>query len=530
MMNEFNTWLTAKGIDPETVSTAMKPVLQAQWRAEIAAETHVEPKPAPSARQETPAAAVKVDSTSFDEKMAAIDAENVRIETIRAMVLESSQKALGNPERVRQIKALGDAAVADSKTTVKDFQLGLLRVDRFSGPLVMAGSTPQINDAVIEAAVCKAGRLENIDKHFDPRTLESADKSFNSGLGIQDLLALCARRNGWRGSSVKAALATKDFFRAAGFGGGAYGDNYGLMAGDTGPSTYSLPNILANIANKFLKVGFDSVDTAWRSIASTRSVNDFKTNTTVELTGSMLFRKLAPSGEIKHGTVSETVYTNKADTYAIMLGIARTDLINDDLGALTSVGRRIGRGAALKINDVFWTVFLNNSSFFTSGNSNVITGGTSALSSAALKLADQKFRVQTDPDGLPLAAMPRILVVPPTLLYAARELMNSSLMVGTTTANALLPATNIFQGAYTLVSSPYMENSTYTGNSAAAWYLLADPNDYSAIEVVFVNGRDTPVVDTAEADFNQLGIGMRGYIDFGAALQEYRAGVRAAGS
>ena len=45
-----------------------------------------------------------------------------------------------------------------------------------------------------------------------------------------------------------------------------------------------------------------------------------------------------------------------------------------------------------------------------------------------------------------------------------------------------------------------------------------------------MNGRDTPVVDTAEADFNQLGIGMRGYIDFGAALQEYRAGVRAAGS
>jgi hypothetical protein len=50
------------------------------------------------------------------------------------------------------------------------------------------------------------------------------------------------------------------------------------------------------------------------------------------------------------------------------------------------------------------------------------------------------------------------------------------------------------------------------------------------IEVVFVNGKDTPTVETAEADFNQLGIGMRGYIDFGVNLYEFRGGVRSAGS
>jgi hypothetical protein len=352
--------------------------------------------------------------------------------------------------------------------------------------------------------------------------LEASEKHYRRGLSLVGLLADSARRHGWRG---QADVESKDFLRAAFGQQGGDGGPLDMRAAVTGPSTYSLPNVLGNIANKYLRLGFDNYDSAWSAVSARRSVNDFKTITTATLTGGMMFKKLAPSGEIKHGDLGEVAYTNKADTYAIMLGIERPDLINDDTGALTSAARRIGRGAALKINDVFWTVFLNNSAFFTAGNNNVITGGTSAL-----KLADQKFRVQTDPNGFPLGAMPRILLVPPTLWYTSRELMNSSLLVGTPASNALAPATNIFQGSYQIVTSPYMENTSYTGNSTTAYYLLADPNDVPVIEGVFLNGKDTPTVETADADFNHLGIAMRGYIDFGFGLQEFRGGVRAAGA
>ena len=60
-------------------------------------------------------------------------------------------------------------------------------------------------------------------------------------------------------------------------------------------------------------------------------------------------------------------YTNKADTYGLMLSIDRRDIINDDLGAITTVPRKLGRGSGLKINDVFWATFLNNAAFFTAG-------------------------------------------------------------------------------------------------------------------------------------------------------------------
>jgi putative aminopeptidase FrvX len=95
-----------------------------------------------------------------------------------------------------------------------------------------------------------------------------------------------------------------------------------------------------------------------------------------------------------------------------MLGITRTDIINDDLAALTEVPRRLGRGAKIKLNDVFWTEFLDNSAFFAAGNNNYASGATTALGIDSLTTAEQKFFDQTDPNGDPLGVNPAILLVP----------------------------------------------------------------------------------------------------------------------
>ena len=77
--------------------------------------------------------------------------------------------------------------------------------------------------------------------------------------------------------------------------------------------------------------------------------------------------------------------------------------------------------------------------------------------------------------------------------------------------------------------SRYLSNSYYTGASSKAWYLLADPNDLPVIEVAFLNGQESPTIETAEADFSVLGIQARGVHDFGIALQDPRAGIRSKG-
>jgi phage major head subunit gpT-like protein len=62
--------------------------------------------------------------------------------------------------------------------------------------------------------------------------------------------------------------------------------------------------------------------------------------------------------------------------------------------------------------------------------------------------------------------------------------------------------------------------------SSSAWYLLVDPMELAMIQTVFLNGRQVPTIETADADFKQLGIQMRGYFDFGVKKQEPRAAVK----
>lgn len=506
----FSEWLKANGYDESALTPANRKHLEAAWKTETA------PPPLPPVPDPKPDATV-------EDKLSIYEAESERVAAITAQVEAwAAANPRATPEKMKQLRELRETAITDQKTSPKDFTLAMFRFDRTVGPMILTPREQAVNGDVVEAAVCMAGGLENIDKHYSDQVLSTAHKQFRHGLGLHGLILHCAKRNGYTGYDVKS-----NWYSAvkAGFGGGE------MYASTTGPSTYSLPNILANIANKFLRVGFMAVDQTWSSISATRSVADFKTATTAALTGAMQYNKLPPSGEIKHATVSETVYTNKADTYGVMLGIDRQSLINDDLGALTTAGRRMGRGAALKLNDIFWTVFLNNSAFFAAGNNNVSTGGGSALGTAdgaAINAAEVKFLNQTDPDGKPMATMPTIMLVPPTLKNTAARWMGSQLFTPSGTTG--LGATNIFGGRYTVASSPYMENASYTGNSTAAWYLLADPNDVPVIEVAFLNGNQQPTVETEAAEFNMLGIAMRGYWDFGVSLQEFRGGVRSAGS
>jgi hypothetical protein len=76
---------------------------------------------------------------------------------------------------------------------------------------------------------------------------------------------------------------------------------------------------------------------------------------------------------------------------------------------------------------------------------------------------------------------------------------------------------------FDVVGTPYLQNSTFTGASTTAWYLLAEPTQLHAIEAAFLNGQEMPTVERAEADFDTLGIMFRGWIDFGVQLGEPRA-------
>lgn len=528
----FEQWLEAKGIAGD-LSDAVRNTLKAQFESEQAAKnnggggTGSGGNGAASGNGGTVNAGAAGGGRANPQAQSldnVIGAERKKEERQQAIVNLTATALQENPGQLQIIEAMSRQAMAGDWETQR-YELELLRATRpQAGGMIRQHPDDRLGSNVIEAGLCLAGNIESPEKLFNEQTLEAASKRWRHGLGLGEVLIMFARRNGYD------AMGTRDvapLLRAA-FAPPP------VMFQASGISTLSLPNILSTVANRFFRTGFNSVESTWRSIAAIRPVKDFRAVTSYSLTGDFTYIEVAPDGQLKHATAGETGYTNQAKTYGRMFAIDRRDIINDDLGALTDVPKKLGRGGALKFNLVFWTTFMNNASFFVAGNNNYLVGVTpdtndSRLNVEGLTRAETAFLNQTDPDGAPFAATPKILLVPNALTVPAASLMRDT-ELRTTTANTTATTGNPHAGKFEVARSSYLSNSSITGNSAVAWYLLADPNDVPVVEAAFLNGNETPTVEQADADFNQLGIQMRGYHDFGVSLQEPRGAIKSKGA
>jgi hypothetical protein len=458
-----------------------------------AAEPQSPPSAAPSAPAPAPSSgveAMRAEQAAETERIAAIR----RICGGRMPRLEAQSIREGWTEQRTELEAL-----------------------RGQRPAVAAVHVPDntVSAAVLETACLLAAGHSDIEQEADPQTLELAARRFRGGIGLQELLLEAAWANGYTGRNFRDSRSVLRFA-------------FGRTIEASSFSNIDIGGILSNVANKFLLEGFFSVERTWRNICAVRNVSDFKTVTSYRLVGKDQYELVAPGGELKHGTLGNEQYTNKADTYGLMLSIDRRDIINDDLGAITTVPRKLGRGSGLKINDIFWSTFMNNAAFFTVGNKNFLSGVDTALNIDGLTKSEVAFMDLTDTDGKPIGIMPALMLVP-TALSAIGSQLFKSLELRDTTANAKFPIANPHQGKFRVEVSRYLANTSYTGNSAKAWYLFAEPSDLPVIEVAFLNGQEAPTIETADADFNVLGVQMRGYHDFGVALQDPRGAIKSKG-
>jgi len=448
--------------------------------------------------------------------------EGARLEATAAVdpVAELRARAAAETKRIATVRRIcgGEHPDIEAKAIEEGWDATRceLEVLRASRPKAPAAHVPDntVTGQVLEAACMLAAGLADVEKLHDEKTLDVADHRFRGGIGLQELLLEAAWANGYTGRNFRDSRAVLRY---------AFGHRL-----EAALSTVDVGGILSNVSNKFLLEGFFSVERTWRNICAVRNVSDFKTVTSYRLIGRDQYEIVAPGGELKHGTLGEESYTNKADTYGLLLAIDRRDIINDDLGAITTVPRKLGRGSGLKINDIFWTVFLANSNFFKTANNNYLTGTDTVLSIDGLTKAEVAFLDQIDGDGKPIGIMPAIVLVP-TALSAIGTMLYKSLELRDTTASTKYPVANPHQGKFRTEVSRYLANSSYTGSSSKAWYLLADPNDLPVIEVAFLNGQESPTIETAEADFNVLGVQMRGVHDFGVSLQDPKGGCKSKG-
>jgi Mu-like prophage major head subunit gpT len=476
--------------------------------------------------------------------------------------------------------------------TPKRTQLEMVRASRQQpGPFWYSPSKPELTEAVIEAGLFQAAggrnptemnddsffeagataqrqhavardlkiRAKREMARYDDKTCQAAHDLFgrstggNSSIGaltLHRVLLLGAQSQGYRGDMMAVNDGNLEEVLRYNFD-----RNARRTIRAEGASTISVPSVLANVLNKYLLYGYLHTDMSWRETCQIVPTKDFKPILGLNLSGDFLFKKLNADGQIQNATLTDEAYTNQIDTYARKLGLPRQTIINDDVSALTTVPMLIGIGCNDGISLGYWTYFLTNpnwpaaqargdgnpffyartvaTSTFGGGacNSNLVpSGATSALSSSALQLAAQLFYKQVKPNGQPLGVMPAILLYPPELDQTAIELMNAAFLVYGGSSASRQPNTNIWQGRFKPVMCPYLSNSAIANYSTTAWYLFAEPNRMPAMQTAFLNGQETPTVQTAQANFNELGIDIRGFHDYGFAFQNPRGAVKSPGA
>lgn len=503
---DFQAYVRSLGLDPLALTPEQTDALEAAWRASLKAVPAV------------PAAGTDKNGKkeTLDDIVATAQAEADRKSGVIALIQTYLAKA---PDRIKELEAVGRIAL-EGGWSVKDTEYHLLKQCYANAPMayVPSSQNSQVSEQVLEASVCRAMGLsrETVEKSYSDKVLSAADRHFRGGCGLQRLLVTCAQANGVRDahvSDIKRLLA------------GAFaGTENPLAAHGFGPSTYSVSGILSNVANKAIKDAFLGIESTWRRITATRPVTDFKQITSYALTGDLTYGKVGPSGEVKHGTFGEETYSNQADLYGLVLGLSYKDIRNDDLGAFAKLSRRMGRGGALKINEVFWTEFLaGQGTFWASGNGNYYAHADYAFTLEKLANAHVAWQLRTDPDGKPMSDEAMFLLVPPALDVPARQYMSSTRVSNDSGEGE----DNALAGKWQVASSTYLANSSFTGYSASNYFLVADPASESAvIETVFLDGQEMPTVEAAEPDLTRLGILLRGMHAFGVTKQEKRGAIK----
>lgn len=275
-------------------------------------------------------------------------------------------------------------------------------------------------------------------------------------------------------------------------------------------SSANIPNVLSNVAHKFVLAGFGDAGEYWRAVARPVPVSDFKQVKGVRLVMGGLLKSLAKGGELQHVDLSDEARNIQAATKGSIVGITREDLINDDLGVLAFIPERFGMMAGRTINtDVFGAISTTGSDYGANTSGALSLDNLAAAYALAMGIKDS--------DGNPLGPMPTTILCSPSNYITARGIYQSDTITG---AGSKTARDNVMRNLLRPITAPYLAGTAY--------WLFNEA--FPLVDVAFLGGRQTPVVETANVDFNQLGIQMRCYFDYGASKGETKAALYSTGA
>ena len=304
-------------------------------------------------------------------------------------------------------------------------------------------------------------------------------------------------------------------------------------------STSDFPAILANVANKTLRQGYEAYPRTFQPFCRQMTAADFKPINRVMLADAPSLQLLNEKGEYHRAQLTDNNISYALATYGEIVALTRKVIINDDLQAFTRVPALLGVAAARLESDTVWGIITSNpaaiyagdtasTQLFAAAHNNLLTGTGSSIDPtvaganglAALGLGRKSMRQQTGPQGTHLNLIPRFLAVPTALETYALQLVYP-INIASTTPGAVVP--EWVRGLVPVVE-PRLDAASLTG-----WYLISDPAQIDTLEYCYLEGQQGVYIETKQG-FEVDGIEIKARMDFGAAAIDYRGLQKNAGA
>ena len=301
-----------------------------------------------------------------------------------------------------------------------------------------------------------------------------------------------------------------------------FGDNMEL-ARQAINSTSIFPAIMSNLANKSVMTGFNEAETTFQIWAGKGSNRDFKEAARVALSEAGNLELVPEGGQFPHDSLGEAAARTKVATYGKLFSLTRQAIINDDLGLFSKIATKYGSAAKRLVNKMVYAQLTgnvkmqDNIALFDTKHGNV-AGTGEALSVKAIAKAITAMRRQKGITGdATLNITPKYLVVPPELEMTAYQIVNSTAAVDGVNSGVANP----YKGRFVVVADAELTDPD-------AWYLVADATQHDTIEVTYLNGVETPRLETRQG-FDVDGIEYKVAFDCGVSALDFRGLYKNAG-
>jgi len=286
-------------------------------------------------------------------------------------------------------------------------------------------------------------------------------------------------------------------------------------------SSSDFGHILGDVANKSMLAGWNDSPETFDQWTRAGSLPDFKPDHRVGLDTFPRLREVREGAEYKYATIGDRGEKIILATYGELFSITRQAIINDDLTALSTIPKAMGRAAKATVGDLVYAVLTNNikmgdgKPLFDVAHGNLVSG---ELSTDSLASARALMRLQKSAGGQVLNIVPKFLLVPVALEALAEQVIKSISILGQSNAGIYNPVKDTLG----IIVEPRFDAADEN-----AWYMAA-AQGADTIEVAYLDGNAEPYIESTEG-FTVDGVTYKVRIDAGVAPMDWRGLLKSTG-